>query len=236
MFQFFEYHGDGFTGTSNTWLAFNQDLIPIGTNAHELPMVATAIASDEEKLGAQYEVLWQWDQLFPKGLKIVLPDTYGTQQFFDNMPDYLANIIVDQWRGIRQDSGDPGTEARMFMRWIENYDDEIFNGYDTSEKVCIFSDGLDYKEIVNLHNEFEGQLITPFGWGTMLTNDFIGCDPENNQMYRPFSMVCKVQEANGKPAVKLSNNPDKATGPADEVQKYLKIFGKKGHNQQKVTV
>ena len=43
-----EVMGDLLGGTSNTWMAFNQDLMPIGTNGHELPMVITAIAEDDD--------------------------------------------------------------------------------------------------------------------------------------------------------------------------------------------
>ena len=43
-----------FTGTSNVLLAMDNDLEAIGTNAHELPMVAAALADDDDRaaLGA----------------------------------------------------------------------------------------------------------------------------------------------------------------------------------------
>ena len=42
------------------------------------------------------------------------------------------------------------------------------------------------------------------------------------------SLVCKVVEANGRPAVKLSDNPLKATGEKSEIERYLRIFGTEG--------
>jgi nicotinate phosphoribosyltransferase len=51
-----------------------------------------------------------------------------------------------------------------------------------------------------------------FGWGTNLTNDFAGCAPTRSTGLNPISIVCKVSDANGRPAVKLSDNPQKATG------------------------
>src|SRR2546430_2183925 len=42
--------GSGFTGTSNTYLAYKHDLEAIGTNAHELPMALGAMAKDDEGL------------------------------------------------------------------------------------------------------------------------------------------------------------------------------------------
>jgi nicotinate phosphoribosyltransferase len=61
-----------------------------------------------------------------------------------------------------------------------------------------------------------------FGWGTLLTNDFRGLI--NNDNLIPFSLVCKAVSANGTPTVKLSDNPQKAMGPALEVKRYKKIF------------
>jgi nicotinate phosphoribosyltransferase len=46
--------------------------------------------------------------------------------------------------------------------------------------------------------------------------------------------VCKVVEANGHPAVKLSDNPEKATGDPAEIERYLRVFG--GDGRQAVAV
>jgi nicotinate phosphoribosyltransferase len=61
-----------------------------------------------------------------------------------------------------------------------------------------------------------------YGWGTLLTNDFRGLGPDGR--LDPFSIVCKVVSANGRPAVKLSDNPMKATGPASEIERYRRVF------------
>lgn len=44
--------GPAFTGTSNVLLAMDSDLEAVGTNAHELPMVAAALAETAEQLRA----------------------------------------------------------------------------------------------------------------------------------------------------------------------------------------
>ena len=50
--------GEKFVGTSNCLIAKNRDLEAIGTNAHELPMVYSALAEDDADLGAApYDVL-----------------------------------------------------------------------------------------------------------------------------------------------------------------------------------
>jgi nicotinate phosphoribosyltransferase len=40
--------------------------------------------------------------------------------------------------------------------------------------------------------------------------------------------VCKLNEANGRPAVKLSDNLQKALGPAEEIERYRRVFGLTG--------
>ena len=64
-----------------------------------------------------------------------------------------------------------------------------------------------------------------FGWGTNLTNDFDDCAPVETDGLNAISLVCKVTSANGRPAIKLSDNPAKATGDEREIKRYLKLFG-----------
>lgn len=244
-----EVLGEQFTGASSTWMAFNKGLVPIGTNAHELPMVLTALAdTDEGKLDAQYEVLRKWGKLFPKGaLRIILPDTYGSRQFWKNMPADLADEVAQEWRGVRLDSGDPLDEAEQLLRWYQKMGVSPWD----EGKVVIPSDGLDVDSILKIHANLEGKIRHPFGWGTMLTNDFVGCHPRGeekvtmrgkelpltwNEAFKGHSFVCKVDRANGRPVVKLSNNILKATGPKEEVERYLRIFRPEGRIYQDVLV
>ncbi|WP_289043977.1 nicotinate phosphoribosyltransferase [uncultured Aliiroseovarius sp.] len=205
--------GDRFVGTSNCSIAMKRDIEAIGTNAHELPMVYAALADDDTELvRAPYDVLADWHEEHEGNLRIILPDTYGSQGFLDNAPDWLAG-----WTGIRVDSGDPATGAEMAIKWWKE------RGEDPTQKMVIFSDGLDTDKIIELHQQFAGRVRTSFGWGTLLTNDFRGFVP--GDALAPFSLVCKAVEANGRPTVKLSDNPNKAMGPEDEVARYKRVFG-----------
>ncbi|SDH84206.1 nicotinate phosphoribosyltransferase [Alloyangia pacifica] len=204
--------GDGFTGTSNCLIAKNRDLEAIGTNAHELPMVYAALAEDDEALArAPYDVLADWHREHEGNLRMILPDTYGTEGFLRNAPDWLAG-----WTGIRIDSGDPETGAEIAIRWWQE------RGEDPREKLVIFSDGLDEEKILELYHKFAGRVRVSFGWGTLLTNDFRGLTPDDR--LAPFSLVCKAISANGRPTVKLSDNPNKAMGPAEEIARYKRVF------------
>ncbi|PWJ22401.1 nicotinate phosphoribosyltransferase [Jannaschia seohaensis] len=204
--------GGSFTGTSNCLIAKNRDLEAIGTNAHELPMVYAALTRDDAALArAPYDVLADWHEEHSGNLRIILPDTYGTEGFLERAPDWLAG-----WTGIRIDSGDPATGAETAIRWWKA------RGEDPTEKLVIFSDGLDVEKIEQLHAQFAGRVRVSFGWGTLLTNDFRGLVGDR---LNPFSLVCKAVAADGRPTVKLSDNPRKAMGPAAEVERYKRVFG-----------
>lgn len=205
--------GDNFVGTSNCLIAKNRDLPAIGTNAHELPMVYAALAEGDAALAqAPYDVLSDWHAEHDGNLRIILPDTYGTQGFLDRAPDWLAG-----WTGIRVDSGDPATGAETAINWWKA------RGEDPTKKLVIFSDGLDTDKIVELERQFAGRCRVSFGWGTMLTNDFKGLT--DGDALAPFSLVCKAISANGSPTVKLSDNPNKSMGPEQEIARYKRVFG-----------
>ncbi|MDC0737640.1 nicotinate phosphoribosyltransferase [Cognatishimia sp. SS12] len=216
--------GDKFIGTSNCLIAKNRDLEAIGTNAHELPMVYAALAPDDDALAqAPYQVLADWHEEHDGNLRIILPDTYGTAGFLERAPDWLAG-----WTGIRIDSGDPAEGAERAIAWWRA------RGEDPARKLVIFSDGLDVDKICELQGQFAGRVQPSFGWGTLLTNDFRGLTP--GDQLAPFSLVCKAVSANGKPTVKLSDNPNKAMGPSDEIARYRRVFDAKAQPAQEVIV
>jgi nicotinate phosphoribosyltransferase len=108
-----------------------------------------------------------------------------------------APAFVANWTGQRCDSKDP----------------------------FIASDGLDVDEILKLHAYFHDRIRFSAGWGTLLTNDFRECDPRGIDSLRPISLVCKIKTVEGRPAVKLSDNLRKATGPEEEIARYRRVFG-----------
>ncbi|BCH64644.1 nicotinate phosphoribosyltransferase [Agrobacterium vitis] len=218
--------GEAFTGTSNVLLAMDSDLEAVGTNAHELPMVAAALAKTNAELAnAPYKVLQDWNTLYNGNLLIVLPDAFGTSAFLRDAPPWVAD-----WTGFRPDSAPPIEGGERIIAWWEKM------GRDPRQKLLIFSDGLDVDAIIDTYRHFEGRVRMSFGWGTNLTNDFIGCAPHDIAGLKPISIVCKITEANGRPAVKLSDNPLKATGEPAEVERYLKFFGSQDRVEHAVKV
>jgi nicotinate phosphoribosyltransferase len=218
--------GDRFIGTSNVLLAMDSDLEAIGTNAHELPMVTAALAEDDAALAtAPYRVLDEWRHTYGGNLLIALPDAFGTTAFLRNAPEWVAD-----WTGFRPDSAPPIAGGEQILDWWR------MHGRDPREKLLIFSDGMDVDSIEATYRHFHGRVRTSFGWGTNLTNDFRGCDPDGDTGLAPISLVCKVVSANGRPAVKLSDNPEKATGESSEIERYLRVFGNSDHRALPVLV
>src|SRR6202162_2592753 len=237
--------GGGFTGTSNAFLAHKHDLEAIGTNAHEIPMALAALANDDAALKAsQYRVLALWQSTYGGALHIMLPDTFGTTQFLTGAPDWTAD-----WTGQRIDSKDPYIAGDEYIAWL------WARGREPKDKLIIASDALDVDDILGLHAYFGGTIASgttvrdfrnasdfhdrrkwapgrrirfSAGWGTLLTNDFRGCDPSGSTDFDPISLICKVSTVEGKPAVKLSDNYAKALGPPSEIERYRRIFGTAG--------
>ncbi|HEU5352188.1 MAG TPA: nicotinate phosphoribosyltransferase [Terracidiphilus sp.] len=237
--------GASFAGSSNTYLAYKHDLEAIGTNAHELPMALAALAGSEEELRtAQYRLLELWQQSYQGELLILLPDTFGTTQFLRDAPAWVAN-----WTGQRIDSKDPFAAGDEYIAWLKE------RGCDPAKKRLIASDALDVDVILGLHAYFGGTMRngagpgdfkrasdfadrerwTPqrrirlsSGWGTFLTNDFRNCSPRGDESFSPVSLVCKLSEVEGRPAVKLSDNYAKAMGTPEEIARYRRIFGVEG--------
>jgi len=237
--------GEGFAGTSNAYLAYKHDLEAIGTNAHELPMAMAALARDEDELrSAQYRLLELWQQSYQGELLILLPDTFGTTQFLRSAPDWVAD-----WTGQRIDSKDAFVAGDEYIAWLERH------GCDPRQKRLIASDALDVEQILGLHAYFAGTILNgaapddfrsaadfrdaarwrpqrrirfSAGWGTLLTNDFRNCNPQGGDGFNPVSLVCKLSEVEGRPAVKLSDNYSKALGNAGEAERYRRVFGLAG--------
>jgi len=237
--------GSNFIGTSNAFLAHKHDLEAIGTNAHEIPMVAAALAPDDVALKAsQYRVLELWQQTYEGALRVMLPDTFGTTQFLANAPEWVAD-----WTGQRVDSKDPYLAGDEYIAWLKKH------GRDPCEKLLIASDTLDVDIILGLHAYFGGAIASGVrpadfrnaadfhdrkkwsadrrirfsaGWGTLLTNDFRECNPNDGQGFDPIGLICKVSSVEGKPAVKLSDNYSKALGPESEIERYRRVFGTAG--------
>ena len=207
--------GDSFLGTSNCALAKKYNIPCLGTLAHEIPMVMAALAEPEGLIASQYDYLPLWAEMWPQA-KTLLPDTYGTVQFFKNAP----RDIIDTFDAVRIDSMEPHKGIACI------------NQYWNPEKTKILSDGLTFDiiydvvcdiyvlELDKMHDDVK------FMMGTNLSNPFA---PQ-------ASIVIKVLSANGRPALKLSDNHNKITGDKSLIDLYIKTFGTEGVTAREVNV
>lgn len=194
---------DNFVGTSNIYLAHERGLKPIGTFAHELPMVYSALEDEASNnpLDGHNKVLQDWQSLYRGDLSTALTDTFTSEFFFADMtPEQAA-----EWKSLRHDSGDP---FEFGNRVIDFYQKHEIN---PREKTIVFSDGLDIDMIIALADYFKDTINVMFGWGTTLTND-LGVRPNN--------IVMKAVTVNGISTVKLSDDEGKHTGDPETVERY----------------
>lgn len=204
---------ENFVGTSNPWLAYKHDLPAVGTYAHEMPMVYSALAdsNDQNPLDGHGLMMRDWFKRYGKDLSIALTDTFTSEFFFNDFTQEQA----EQWRGLRHDSGDPivfGEQA------IETY---CSRGIDPTTKTIVFSDGLDIETILDLNTHFEGRVQLLFGWGTSLMND-LGLRPNN--------FVMKATAVEHTPTVKLSDAAGKHTGPIEQTTRYANLVTARHRN------
>jgi len=194
---------DNFVGTSNVFLAHELGVKPIGTFAHEMPMVYAGLeqAAGGDPLDGHAAMLGDWEEVHRGDLATALTDTFTSDFFFESFtPEQTA-----AWQGLRHDSGDPvdfGERAIEFYR---------ANDIDPMGKIIVFSDGLDIDSIIKLADHFSGRINVVFGWGTTLTND-LGLKPNN--------FVMKATEVNGVSTVKLSDDEGKHTGSERQIRTY----------------
>ena len=204
-----------FIGTSNAYLAMKYGVMPIGTKAHEMDMVLAGIADSrgEDISQSVGQSTCDWWEQYGWGLSIALPDTFGTDFFLRSMTPEQAK----DWKGLRQDSGDPILFGEKVIAFYKRCD------VDPREKLIVFSDGLDLGMIFKIADHFKGRIKTTFGWGTNLTND-LG--------FPSVSLVVKTVQANGQGLVKLSDNLAKAIGNPKNIERYKSVFGYTGENYE----
>lgn len=204
-----------FIGTSNVFFSKVYNRKPVGTFAHELLMIPTAVVLKKKPtldtlIDVNEEILYQWFKMYGKDLAIALSDTYGSDLFFSRI--FHTGRAID-YNGVRQDSGDPFVFGEQAIKFYQH------NHIEPLEKTIVFSDGLEPWKMDQLQQMFGKKINVRFGWGTNLTND---------SGVTPLSIVVKPVMADGEACVKLSDNLAKANGHKNAVAGYKKLIGYNG--------
>ncbi|MDO8520939.1 MAG: hypothetical protein Q7S52_02390 [bacterium] len=203
-------------GISNVFLARKYGVPPSGTMAHELFMVLQGIFHDEDNRAGTMEshqrVLWEWDDEWKGELSLALTDTYGSKYFFDNFPPELAR----RWRGFRQDSGDP-------VKFLDRAEDFLAKlNIPSLTKLNVPSDGLTEEIVLDVDVAAKGRFPIVNGWGTHVTFRV--------PRIPAASIVVKAVKAVDPKGieyelVKLSDNPAKARGTPEVLERVRRLSG-----------
>ena len=202
-----------FVGTSNVYLAIKHNCTAIGTFAHELDATYQGLA-DVTIANAQKQKLTDWANEYDGKLGIALSDNYGFKSFLNDFGLKFAKLFD----GCRHDSGDPIRWGEMLIAHYKKL------GIDPTTKVACWSDSLDIDKALAIAKHFNGRIKIAFGIGTYLGATVCGTKK------KPLSMVMKVVEVNGKPAVKLSDSTGKTMCHDEGYIEYVKTV----HNYKSI--
>ena len=193
---------DALVGTSNVYLAWKLGLTPIGTYAHEFVQMYQGIGSIPLGYTNHY-ALEDWYDEYRGDNGTALTDTITTDLFLLD----FNRAMVNNFNGVRHDSGDPYEWGEKMIKHYERY------GADPKTKLLLFSDSLDFDRAQALYDHFKDRAKVSFGIGTFCSNDT--CE-------RALNIVIKLQTVNGRPVAKLSDTPGKAMCRDEAYLDYLK--------------
>ena len=200
-------------GTSNVYLAMKYDVTPIGTYAHEFVQMYQGIDSIPLSYTNHY-AMRDWYDEYKGDNGTALTDTITTDLFLLD----FDRSMVNNYTGVRHDSGDPYVWGEKIIRHYESY------GVDPKTKLLLFSDSLDFDRAQKLHEYFCNKTKVSFGIGTFVANDT--CESALN-------IVIKLQYVNGRPVAKLSDDVGKAMCSDEGYLEYLKSAVKFRINREK---
>ncbi len=189
-------------GTSNVYLAMKYDLTPIGNYAHEIEQMYQGVDSIPLALNNHY-AMQDWYDEYDGDNGTALTDTVTTDLF---LLDFNRSM-VNNYSGVRHDSGDPYEWGEKIIAHYEKY------GVDPKTKQLLFSDSLDFDRAQALYDYFKDRAKVSFGIGTFCSNDTFA---------EALNIVIKLQYVNDRPVAKLSDTPGKAMCSDPEYLEYLK--------------
>jgi len=190
-----------FKGTSNVYLAWKYNLVPIGTMAHEYMQAFQSFGVRLRDF--QKAALEDWVQEYRGDLGTALTDVVGMDAFLNDFDLYFAKLFD----GLRHDSGDPlewGEKALAHYAKLR---------IDARTKRLVFSDALTVPKALALYRHFADRVMLGFGIGTQLTND---------TPYKAINIVMKLVRCNGQPVAKLSDTPGKSQCNDETFLAYLR--------------
>lgn len=193
---------DACIGTSNVYFAKKYGIKPIGTYAHEFVQMYQGIDYIPLAYTNQY-AMRDWYDEYDGDNGTALTDTLTTDLFLMD----FNRAMVNNYSGVRHDSGDPYEWGEKILAHYEKY------GVDPRQKQLLFSDSLDFDRAQRLYDHFRNRTKVAFGIGTFCSND---------TSEEPLNIVIKLQYVNGRPVAKLSDVEGKSMCRDPDYLEYLK--------------
>jgi len=194
--------GNKFVGTSNVYLAKEQNLTPVGTMAHEWIMCVGQGNHKHNPAYSNWYALDAWVKEYGVLNGTALTDAITTKCFLKDFQLTYATLFS----GVRHDSGSPYEWGDMM---IDHYKEL---GLDPTTKTLLFSDSLNFEKATEINRYFKGKVKTAFGIGTFIANDT--CVPALN-------IVMKTTACNGGDVAKISDVEGKGMCKNPEYIHYL---------------
>ena len=189
-------------GTSNVYFAKKYNVLPIGTYAHEFVQMYQGIDSIPLAYTNHY-AMEDWYDEYKGDNGTALTDTITTDLF---LLDFNRSL-VNNYNGVRHDSGDPYEWGEKIIRHYEKY------GVDPKTKQLLFSDSLNFDKAQTIYEYFKDKVKVSFGIGTFCANDTFA---------EALNIVIKLQYVNGRPVAKLSDSNGKEMCRDENFLHYLR--------------
>ena len=189
-------------GTSCVYFAKKYNLKPIGTFAHEYVQMYQGIDSIPLAYTNHY-AMKDWYDEYKGDNGTALTDTLTTDLFLMD----FDRSMVNNYTGVRHDSGDPYIWGEKIINHYKKYD------VDPKTKTLLFSDSLNFDTAEEIYQYFKDKIKVSFGIGTFVTND---------TAEDALNIVIKLQYVNGRPVAKISDSDGKTVCDDEEYLKYLK--------------
>ncbi len=197
------YKGSRCVGTSNVYLAMKNNVLPVGTMAHEWIMCTGQGNPRHNAAYSNYYALRAWVNEYKIKNGTALTDAITTDCFLRDFDEEFATLFS----GVRHDSGDPIEWGEKMIAHYEKL------GIDPKNKTLLFSDSLNFEKASAIYAHFNGRVRVAFGIGTYIAND---------TEVEPLNIVMKTTACNGSDVAKISDVEGKGMCKNPEYVDWLK--------------
>ena len=218
--------GPSLAGSSNTFLAYKHDLEAMGTNAHELPMAMAALADDAAALPPRSTACWSYGRrATAASCSSCCPTPSAPRSSSKARP--TGSPTGPASASTPRTPSSPATSTSAGSRRVAATRARSASSPPTASTSRRFSTCTPTSTAAS---------ASPPAGARCSPTTSAAAIPAARRDFEPISLVCKLMTVEGRPAVKLSDNPRKSTGPADEIARYRRVFNSPASDPTEVLV